>query len=396
MGWLAKDLDTEIQLGMNSKSGTVIPIHLDRVNEYIEIGKGTMTLLGGAPTSAKTTFVQDVYMLEVIEWFLRTQPEDMKLSVISFLMERHMKSYTSRWISRWLFLDRGIHIHPKRILGKKDGERLTAAEYEMIKPYYKKLDEWEDNDLLIAHEGSHNPTGISKYIEAFAKKHGTITKKDKTDESMDNILKKEVYEPNHPNHIVLVIADNASVLDEEGNLTEGKLVNKFNKTMAKARDIYNFSPVIVQHLNRKADDVQRQKAEDFAPKLGDFSDTSQTQKSADVVMALLNPFSYKAIMDKKYDNGYDVMKFRDKRFRTYYRQLHLLKNNFDAENIQFPMAIHPTYGMLKILPRVTVENPVNEDIYQEVTSGQYFLTQEEEEEQYTKRAFCGFGSNRVH
>lgn len=396
MGWLAKNLDQEIQLAMNSQGGTVIPLHLERVNDYIEISKGQMILIGGAPTAGKTTAAQDMFIIEPIEWYLKNKPPGMKLSVISFLMERHMKSYTSRWISRWLFQDTGIMIHPKKILGKKEGQKLTQKEYDLIKPYYEKLDKWEEDDLLIAHEGSHNPSGISMYIEAFARKHGTIIEKEKrekkaikdmTQEDMDNILKKTEYIPNHPNHIILVIADNASVIDAEGELTDRKLVDKFNKTMAKARDTYNMTPVIVQHLGRKVDDVHRQKAEDWAPKLSDFSDTSQTQKSADVVLALINPFSNKAIMDKKYDNGYDIVKFKDNKFRTYYRQLWILKNNFDGENLQFPISMHPIYGMMKTLNRITQEYPADPDIYQQVTTGMWFLSDNKNEPQ---KAFAGF------
>ena len=89
------------------------------------------------------------------------------------------------------------------------------------------------------------------FIEAFAKKHGTIHRKDKTDKSYENILASDTYEPNHPNHIVLIIGDNASVLDPEQDLKERELVNKFNRTMMHARDVFGFSPVIVQHLNRE-------------------------------------------------------------------------------------------------------------------------------------------------
>src|ERR1035437_9663144 len=276
---LSAELDKEIQAG-RAEGGGNIPINLDRVGDYIEIGKHTMVLIGGEPTAGKTTLAQTTFMIDPIEWYLKHKPVGMKLTVISFLMERRMAAYTSRWIARKIFEDRGINIHPKRILGKKEGQRLTDEEYEIVQEYYQVLDRWEEDDLLVSFQGTHNPTGISRYIEAFARKHGTIIDKEKsekkaikdmTQEDMDGILKKREYIPHHPNHIVLIIGDNASVLDGEKDLNQKGLVDKFNKTMADARDTYGFSPVVVQHLNRSISDTTRKKmVGDLIPKLSDF------------------------------------------------------------------------------------------------------------------------------
>lgn len=386
---LSEDLDKEIQAGRAEGGGT-IPINLDRVKDYIEIGKHTLILIGGEPTAGKTTLAQTTFIIDPIEWYLKNKPKGMKLSVISFLMERRMAAYTSRWISRKIFEDTGDNIHPKRILGKKEGERLTDSEYEQVRKYYKMLDEWEKDDLLVPFQGTHNPSGISMYIEAFARKHGTIIDKEKTPHKhvkdmtqgdMDNILKKREYIPNHPNHIVIIVGDNASVLDGEQELNQKGLVDKFNKTMANARDVFGFSPVIVQHLNRAISDTSRKKmVGDLIPKLSDFSDSSQTQKSADIVLALFNPYSHCTPEDQINHNGYSLNKLRDPKFKTYYRSLHLLKNNFEAENIQWPIGMHPTYGILKTLPRVTAEYPVNEEIYNQITTGAWFLPDSKQQE----------------
>lgn len=402
---LRQDLLDEIKAGRAVGGGT-IPINLSRVNDYIEIGKHTMVLIGGEPTAGKTTIAQTTFMIDPIEWYLKHKPEGMRLTVISFLMERRMAAYTSRWISRKIFEEQGIDIHPKRILGKKEGERLSDQEYALVEKYSTVLDDWEKDDLLVPFQGTHNPSGISMYIEAFARRHGTIIDKEKgdtkkhikdmTEEEVNNILTKRQYIPNHPNHIVLIIGDNASVLDGEKDLNQKGLVDKFNKTMAEARDVYGFSPIIVQHLNRSISDTTRKKlVGDLIPKLSDFSDSSQTQKSADIVLALFNPFSHCIPEDNPIHNGYHLNKLRDAKFRTYYRSLHLLKNNFDAENVQWPIAMHPTYGILKTLPRVTIEQPVQEELYTEVTTGNWFLPTGEQED-HRKVAFSGFGANKTH
>ena len=156
--------------------------------------------------------------------------------------------------------------------------------------------------------------------------------------------------------------------------------------MREARDIYGFSPVIIQQIGRGLSDIHRQKLGDLVPKLSDFADSSQTARDADVVMALFNPYNHQVNQGDKH-NGYDLAKLKDKHFRTFYRSLHILKNSFDSNGISFPMALHPVYGIFSTLPR---PSEITEDIYEKVTSGEYFKPHQETVE--SKRPFAGFGN----
>lgn len=385
---LASQLDKEIQNGMADRTG-IIPIQLNRLGDYIEICKNTYYNIGGETGSGKTSFVQDIFVIRVIEWYLLNRPENMKLSIIGFFMERKMYQYTARWISRKLFEDKGIRLSAKRILNRKKEFRLTKEEYGSIQEYYDMLDEWEKDDLLIVHEGSKNPSGISLYLEMFAKKHGTVhkvEKRDKDNRTLDNVLLSTTYTPNHPNHIVLVIGDNSDILAPEDGKEERQLVVKYSRTLREARDIYGFSPVNIQQLNGELGDIARHKMGDLAPKLKDFATSKQTLRDSDVVMALFNPYDHK--VSETTHNGYDLKRLKDDKFRTYYRSLHLLKNSFDSSGMSFPLAIQPEYGIFKTLPR---KDGITESIYDEVMSGSYFMS-EMKEEFTPKRAFSGFGN----
>jgi hypothetical protein len=309
-----------------------------------------------------------------------------------------MYQYTARWISRLIFEDTARHIAPKRILGRKRDDALTEEEYQLVQKYYKVLDEWEQDDVLIAHQGSKNPSGISLYLEAFARKYGEIHEKDKTDKSIDNILETRTYTPNHPNHIVLVITDHIGILAPE-KVNDGKaktVIDKFSRCMREARDLYGFSPVIVQQMNRNIADVHRHKLGDIAPKLSDIADSSTSAHDSDVIMCLLDPYRH-IVRDNngKYgrDDGYDLDRLRDKYWRTYYRALYILKNSFEASGQKFQMSIQPVVGIMKTMP---ANNAIPDDIYDRIIDGSWFRPHEIEYElpESRLRPFAGFQGSR--
>jgi hypothetical protein len=372
---IADVLWSEIEKGLEGKSG-VIPMGYERLCDYIDIAKHTMYTIGGETGTGKSTVTQDGFLIRPLLWYLENKDkEDIKLSIIYFGMERKMYMYTCRWISRLIFQEQGIYIPAKKILGrmKKDKQLqlMTPQEIELVRVYKERLREWEKDDLLICHEGSKNPSGISKYLEAFAKKHGTVHSKPKRDD-IENILDTKTYEPNHPNHIVLVLTDHISILAPERESGTGQVkmnIDKFSRTMREARDLYGFSPVIVQQLNRDIANVHRQKLGDLKPKLSDFADSSNTSFDSDVILALYDPYRH-ATDDGALDKGYQLKKLKNDRADTFYRSLHVLKNSFDAAGFSIPMGLHPYTGILKTLPR---KENITEDIYTSVLTGAFFL-----------------------
>jgi DnaB-like helicase C terminal domain len=388
---LSSDLDSRIQRSM-SGGANVIPVKYDRVGDYLDIGKHMYVAIGAETGSGKTTLAHDMYCIDPIEWWLNNQSGGIKLSVIGFFMERAQEEYSARWISRKLWETEGIRLPSNIILPRQRNQCMTVGEYELVKKYYKTLDLWEKEDMLIIHQGSKNPTGISKYLEMFAAKHGIIHKKSKDamkpeNVTIDNVLESVHYEPKHPNHIMLVISDNTGVLAPEGDGKTKTLVDKHSRTMREVRDWYGMSPIVIQQLSRSLSDIHRQRIGDLVPKLSDFADSSQTQRDADIVLALFNPYDHQ--ITEKQHNGYNLDRFK-KGFSTYYRSLHVLKNSFGSKGMSFPMALHEEIGMFKTLPK---SNEIPDSIYEEVTSGRYFLPSAiEREETQIMKPFKGFGN----
>lgn len=369
---LSQELDKEIQASLHGKSN-VIPFSYARVNDYVDIAKNTMYSVAGETGVGKSTIAVDAFLINPILWYLENKNENIKLSVIYLSMERKLYMTTSRIISRLIWMEQGLDIPPKKILGRKEGYKLTEEEYKLVQEYYKQIDEWEKDDLLITAENSKNPTGISIFLEEFAKRHGKVHHKDtKQERTFENTLEKpKTYEPNHPNHIVLVITDHIGILTpEQGNTKVKNTIDAFSKAMREARDVYGFSPVIIQQMNRNMSDIHRQKMGELKPKLSDISDSSSTSHDSDVVMMLHDPLRHNS---EATEQGYQIKRFRDKWNRNYYRSLHIVKNTFESSDISFSMALHPVYGCLKTLPK---KDEITESIYEDVTSGRYFTQQE--------------------
>lgn len=358
------NLKREIDNGLSGKTG-IIPFQYERIEDFIDISKNTFTTIVGETGAGKSTFAQEAYILKPLEWyFTHKHDTSIKLSIIYFGMERKIYLYTAKWISRMIFLEYGRYISVKRILGRKGS--LSQQEYDLVCLYEEVLNKWEEDDTFIWFEGSLNPTGISVFLQSFAEKHGKVNPK------ADGVLEKRTYTPNHPNHIVLIVTDHIGILASEKNGGERKQrLDKFSETMRNARDLYGFSPVVIQQMNRNLSDISRIKmGESGKPKLSDIADSSDTSRDSDLVLALHDPFRNITMETVKDILGFDLKKLRDERGYTFYRSLHILKSSFDANNLDFPLGLNPFCGIFKTLPKD--RTLLTDSFYESIRTGEYF------------------------
>ena len=366
---LYEDLKAEIDNGLIGRNGS-IPFPIAKLDNYLEIAKNTNYLLVGDTGAGKSSAAQDL-ILNILDWYYKNQSEDIKLSIIYFGMERKLYMYSAKWVSRMVFLNEGILIPVKKILGRKrvNGvvDKLTAQEYEMVLKYAEIFNKWEKDDTFTCIEGTHNVTGLKIFIDDFAKKNGEIIPR------KEGVLTKSTYKPNHPNHIVLIVTDYVGVLDPEKDESGQKKVklDKFTLIMRRARDLYGFSPINIQQLSREVSSTARLKLNDLRPKLSDIADTSELGRDSDVALAIFEPFRY-VTEDMDTDLlGYNLKKLRDKNGYKYYRSLHIMKSSFDGDGISIGVAFHPQTGILKAMMKPA--NLMTDEDYESITNGNYFL-----------------------
>lgn len=348
-------LDAEVNKGLAGKNKG-IPMGFDRLTNYVGIRKGMYYLIGGNTGSGKTSFIDDAFVLNPVDWALSKegQASGIKVKVWYRSMERSRAYKMAKWMSRKIFVDQGILIPVGKLLGWK--EIMTKDEHDLYLYYKDYMNELCEVVTLI--DGPENPVGIAKELKTYALQKGKI-------EQMDEYNK--IYIPDDPNEITLDVIDHIGLLKTtKDQPTKKDAIDKMSDELRYARDFYGHSPVVVSQFNRSISNPIRIKNGDVEPQLEDFSDSSSTQNDADVVMALFDPMRYK-VADP---SGYNLDKLVDQYGAKYFRSLRVIKNSYGEDDIRIGMGFLGQVGMFKELPR---KKDITDDDYEAIINKSYFL-----------------------
>ncbi len=350
-----ESLDDEVNKGLAGRNNG-IPMGFNRLNRYIGIRKGIYTLIGGLTGSGKTSFLDDCYVLNPVDWMLSEEGKKsgVSLKIIYRSMERSKVYKLAKWVSRKIFLDHGVIIPVPKLLGWT--ETMTKDEHDLFlltKDYIGEILE-----IVTIIDGPENPVGIAKELKAHAEERGTIEEVSKYN---------KVYIPNNPNELTEVVIDHIGLLKTTKELnTKKQLIDKMSDELRFARDFYGYSPVVVSQFNRDISNPIRIKNGDVEPQLEDFKDSSQTQDDADVVLALFDPMRYK-VADP---SGYNLDKLVDSYGAKFFRSLRLIKNSYGEDDIRIGLGFLGQVGMFKELPR---KKDMTDNDYESVLDKSYFL-----------------------
>jgi len=348
------DLRDEVNKGREGRNGG-IPMGFNRLNHYIGIRRSMYYLIGGLTGSGKTSFVDDAFILNPVDWYISQKGKsNIKLKIIYRSMERSRTYKMAKWVSRKIFLDHGISIPVAKLLGWND--KMNDEEYALFNSYESYIKEIESIVTII--DGPENPVGIAKDIKEYALANGHI-------EQIDKYNKK--YIPDDENSITLIVLDHIGLLKSIKDFpTKKALIDKMSDELRYARDFYGFSPVVVSQFNRDISNPIRIKNGDVEPQLDDFKDSSTTQEDADVVMALFDPMRYK-VPDP---SGYDLNKLVDTTGSKFFRSLRIIKNSYGSDDIRIGLGFYGEIGMFKELPR---KKDITDEDYAAVIDKSFFI-----------------------
>ena len=329
----------------------------NRLNRYVGIRKSMYYLIGGLTGSGKTSFIDDAFVLNPVDWALSEegQKSGIKVKVWYRSMERSRTYKLAKWTSRKIFLDQGIIIPVNKLLGWT--EKMTKDEHDLFLMYEDYMMQLEDMVTII--DGPENPVGIAKELKSYALERGEIIQVDKYNKR---------YIPNDPDEITLVVLDHIGLLKTtSAQPTKKQAIDKMSDELRYARDFYGYSPVVVSQFNRSISNPTRIKNGDVEPQLEDFADSSSTQNDSDVCMALFDPIRYN-VSDP---SGYDTNKLRDDFGGKYFRSLRVIKNSYGEDDIRIGLAFLGQIGMFKELPR---KRDMTEGDYTSVVNKSFFIS----------------------
>jgi len=348
-----EQLKNEVQAGLDGRNNG-IPMGFDRLNRFIGIRKSMYFLVGGLTGSGKTSFIDDAFVLNPVDWYLTQKDPQIKLKIIYRSMERSRTYKLAKWISRKIFIDHGTTIPVTKLLGWTD--KMSHDEHDLFLMYEDYMTRVEDIVTII--DGPENAVGIAKELKAHALKNGHI-------EQIDEYNKR--YIPDDENTVTIVVLDHIGLLKTTRDQTTKKeAIDKMSDELRYARDFYGYTPVVVSQFNRSISNIMRIKNGDVEPQLEDFAESSQTQNDADVVLALFDPLRYK-VLDT---SGYDLNKLKDQYGAKYYRSLRLIKNSYGEDDVRIGLGFMGQVGMFKELPR---QKEITDDIYDSVINKSFFL-----------------------
>jgi len=348
-------LDAEVNKGLAGKNKG-IPMGFDRLTNYVGIRKSMYYLIGGNTGSGKTSFIDDAFVLNPVDWSLSKEgrASGIKVKVWYRSMERSRAYKMAKWMSRKIFVDQGILIPVGKLLGWK--EVMNKDEHDLYLHYKDYMNELCEVVTLI--DGPENPVGIAKELKTYALQKGKI-------EQMDEWNK--IYIPDDPNEITLDVIDHVGLLKTtKDQPTKKDAIDKMSDELRFARDFYGHSPVVVSQFNRSISNPTRIKNGDVEPQLEDFADSSSTQNDADVVMGLFDPIRYK-VADP---SGYNLDKLVDSYGAKYFRSIRVIKNSYGEDDIRIGMGFLGQVGMFKELPR---KKDITDADYEAIINKSYFL-----------------------
>ncbi len=308
--------------------------------------------------SGKSAFIHSAYILNPFDWYMKNKDKcGIKLKVILFSMERSKIYLEAKWMSRKIFIDQGVLIPIPKLLGWWENNKLTKDEHDLFLMYEDYSNELLEVVDII--EGPQNPTGVYKYVRNYAKENGIL---DKPTEFT------EIYEPTHPNEIVIVLEDHVGMTKLEKPFTSKKeAIDKLSEYNQSFRDILGYVPVTVGMLTRGLNNVAFTKMDSFEPTIDDSKESGRPGEDADVVISLFDPKRYRTT-----DEAYDVDKFIEPmKGGNYFRSAKILKNSYGEDTIRVGMGFMGSTGIFKELPK---KNNMDGFDYTSLFTGEYFLT----------------------
>ena len=361
-------------------------VHLQRIRNHVGIRNACYTLIGGNTGSGKTSLVDDVFALSPATSYIYETDTMKGLKVVTLYrsMERRRQFKLTKWACWYIYqaTQGKVKLDVNTILGWRHDHKLTTDQYTLL----CSVEDWADQllDYVDVVDGRVTPSELRRYILTYALKNGYLYTSNElewwsvNDPSIRGLLtvdpktntssveleyngvtkvlgqNSQTYFPIDPEVVVQIILDHiGKILSDPGQSAKQK-VDETSNVLSEARDVFGYSPVVISQFNRSIGDTQRMKYADgdLAPILEDFKESGNTQEDADLVLALFNPFRYKAGDQHGNYKGYNLSNMINPEGYNLFRLCSILKNSFGADDLEYGLLFEGGVSRFTTMPKV--------------------------------------------
>lgn len=333
---LKRDIDNG-RLGLNKG----LPHGFDRLVEFIPgIQQGTYYLCGAESSVGKSAFINNSFVFNPIDWYLANKDKtDVKLRIHYYSFEISTKLMLYKAVCRKIYLEYGILLDINYILSR-GRNKISEEHYKLVIDALDYFDEM--SEILTVSDIPENPTGIWHKELKYAAENGTGLVED----ANGNFRLEGDYVPNDPNLYTIIVVDHISLIKKERGFVTKELIDKLSEYMIILRNKCNFTPIIIQQLNRAGNDPVRIRTGKMEPMLSDFKDSGNTVNDCNVCLSLFSPVRYEMETHRKY-------KILDG-LGPRYRSLSILKNRDGEADKTVGLQFIGEVGHFQELPKASL------------------------------------------
>lgn len=354
----------EVTDGIEGKNES-IPIGLPRLGKYANWRKRIFTLLFSSTGAGKSSLADDM-ILNACEWCIKnSKSTGRKIKFILFSMERAKHYRIAKWISRKIFIDKGLVIPVPKLLGWWS-EKLSPCEFEIFNMYKDYVDMLL-TDYIDIYEGARSSSDIYRILKEYFEKNGEYTT------HPDNPYKK-IYIPHDPNVIVVPVIDHGNLTKRTKDYpTKKQAVDNLCELMQGFRDLEGASPFWIAQVGRSISNPLRLKDTEAELTLDDVKESGDMGDACDIALSLFDPVKYK----QGSKTGYNPMEFLDKNNGAkYFRSIQICKSSYGEDDLRIPLAFNGFCGQFKELPkRDSLSDGALHSLIESVKDRSFFLSE---------------------
>lgn len=333
---------------------------LPRMSHYIEGIQRRYYIVSGASEAGKSQLTDHLFVFEPYNFVTESDTDiDVKILYYSFEVDRESK--LKQWMSKRMYDLWGIRTGTGLINGVGD-LRLNDSMMMALKETESYFSHIEEKVTII--DTPKTPDEIIKEIRSFAAEHGKfdIRKKEITITNYDGTTKTEEhtyidsYKPHNPNLYVIIILDHFSLLKLPKGYSVKAAIEELSKAMVQARNLFGFTPVMIQQQTAEKENLEHFKAEKLEPSRDGLAESKLTYNDCDLALGIFSPIKH----NLKRHKGYDVSILKDT-----YRNLNVFKNRYGPGHLNVGLYFDGCVGYFKELPKA---EDMNQSCYEMASS----------------------------